>query len=95
MNKTQEEINRGVEAERLLAHPLIQEFFTKAQEGIVDSMATSPLGDEKTHNRLVIALQVLNQLEKSFKDVINTGKMAQIQVNEASMMDKVKKFARR
>jgi hypothetical protein len=90
-----EEISRGVEAERILAHPLVKEFFEKARNGIVDSMASSPLGDDKTHNRLVIALQVLTQLEKSFKDVINTGKMASIQVNEASIMDKVKKFARR
>jgi hypothetical protein len=90
-----EEISRGVEAERILNHPLVQEFFNKARNGIVDSMSSSPLGDDKTHNRLVIALQVLNQLEKSFKDVINTGKMASIQVKEASMMDKVKKFARR
>ena len=78
MDKTQEEIARGEEASRILNHPLVREFFTKAQESIVDSMAQSPLGDEKTHNRLVIALQVLNQIEKSFQEVINTG--AQIRV---------------
>lgn len=93
MDKTQEEINRGEEAARLLNHPLVKEFFDKAQQDLVDSMATSPLGDEKTHNRLVIALQVLNRLERSFQDVINTGKMAKIQVNE-SMADKVRNFAR-
>jgi hypothetical protein len=95
MDKTQEEIVRGAEAERLIKHPLIQEFFTKARESIVDSMESSPLGDDKTHNRLVIALQVLAQLEKSFQDVINTGKMASLQVEEASLLGKVKNFVRR
>jgi hypothetical protein len=95
MDKTQEEIVRGAEADRLINHPLINEFFTKAREGIVDSMESSPLGDDKTHNRLVIALQVLGQIEKSFKDVIATGKMASIQVQEASLVDKVKRFVRR
>jgi len=45
-------------------------------------MQTSPLGDETTHNRLVIALQVLGQIEKSLTNVMQTGKMAKIQVNE-------------
>lgn len=94
MDNTQEEINRGEEASRLLNHPLVKEFFEKSREDIVNTMGTSPMGDEKTHNRLVIALQVLNRLEGSFKSVINTGKMAKMQVNE-SMTDKVKRFVRR
>ena len=44
-------------------------------------MGTSGLGDEQTHNRLVIALQLLNQIEKQLTDVMQTGKMASIQTS--------------
>jgi hypothetical protein len=78
-----------------LANPLVKEFFDKCREDIVDSMETSALGDDKTHNRLVIALQVLAQIENAFKTVISTGKMARIQVNEPTILGKVAKFGRR
>ena len=44
-------------------------------------MASSALGDAETHNRLVIAMQLLNQIEKQLQDVINTGKMATLQTD--------------
>jgi hypothetical protein len=44
-------------------------------------MANSPLGDEKTHNKLVIALQLLNQINKQLTDVMHTGKLAAIQTD--------------
>jgi hypothetical protein len=44
-------------------------------------MSTSPMGDEKTHNRLVIALQILHQIDKQLTDVMNTGKLAAIQTD--------------
>jgi len=44
-------------------------------------MANSPLNDEKTHNRLVIALQLLNQINKQLTDVMQTGKLAAIQTD--------------
>jgi hypothetical protein len=45
-------------------------------------MTASPLGDEKTHNRLVIALQLLNQINKQLTDVMQTGKLAAIQTDK-------------
>lgn len=94
MNTVQLEISRGQEAQALLNNPLIKEFFEKAREDVIGTMAASPLGDATTHNRLVIALQILNQYEKAFKDVINTGTMAKIQVND-SLQSKVKQFIQR
>jgi len=46
-------------------------------------MGQSAMGDEKTHNRLVIALQLLNQIERSLVTHIETGKMALIQSDES------------
>jgi hypothetical protein len=48
-------------------------------------MQTSPLSDETTHNRLVIALQVLSQIEKSMTSIMQTGKMAKMQVDDGHL----------
>jgi len=80
-DKSLEEVKRGEQAAVVLDNPLFKEAMAKVKENIVNTMASSPLGDEKTHNRLVIALQLLNQIEKQLTDVMNTGKLATIQTD--------------
>ena len=81
MDKELNEVKRGEQAAQVLENPLFKESVEKVREGIIKSMATSPLGDDTTHNRLVIALQLLNQIEKQLIDVMATGKMAAIQTD--------------
>lgn len=81
MDKQLTEVKRGEQAAQVLDNPLFKESVEKVREGIIRSMATSPLGDSETHNRLVIAMQLLNQIEKQLTDVIQTGKMAAIQTD--------------
>ena len=80
-DKSLEEIKRGEQAAVILDNPVYQEAIAKVRENIVASMTNSPLGDEKTHNRLVIALQLLNQINKQLTDVMQTGKLATIQTD--------------
>ena len=81
MDKSLEEVKRGEQAAVVLENPLFKEAILKVKENIVSTMTTSPLGDEKTHNKLVIALQLLNQIEKQLTDVMHTGKLAAIQTD--------------
>jgi hypothetical protein len=80
-DKNLEEVKRGEQATVILDNPIYKEAIEKVRESIVSSMTTSPLGDEKTHNRLVIALQLLNQINKQLTDVMQTGKLAAIQTD--------------
>ena len=80
-DKSLEEVKRGEQAAVILDNPIYQEAIAKVKENIVSTMTTSPLGDEKTHNRLVIALQLLNQINKQLTDVMQTGKLAAIQTD--------------
>jgi len=82
VDQTLNEIKRGDQAKKVLENEIYKEAFKSVQDNILEAMKTSPLGDETTHNRLVIALQVLGQIEKSLTNVMQTGKMAQIQVND-------------
>lgn len=91
-----DEIVRGEEARILLENPLLIEAFDSVRKGIVSGMTSSAMGDEKTHNRLVIALQLLNQIEKQLKDHVDTGKMAALQLQQdQSLAQKVGAFFRR
>lgn len=77
-----EEVIRGEAAKQLLANPLLKDAFESVQKNIILAIADSAMGDEKTHNRLAIALQLLKQIEKSITIHIETGKLAQIQIDE-------------
>ena len=81
-DKALEEIKKGEQAKKILDNQVYQEAFTTVKNNIIHAMQTSPLSDDVTHNRLVIALQTLNQIEKALTDIMQTGKMAQIQVND-------------
>lgn len=81
VDKTLEEVKRGEQAAQILDNPIYQEALQKVKDSLIASMANSPLGDEKTHNRLVIALQLLNQINKQLTDVMQTGKLAAIQTD--------------
>ena len=79
MDKQLNEVLRGEEAAKVLESPAYKEAIEAVRAGIIANMASSPLGDEKTHNKLVIALQTLNQIEKQLHDVMTTGKLAAMQ----------------
>ena len=81
VDKSLEEVKRGEQAAVVLDNPIYQEALQKVKDSLIASMANSPLGDEKTHNRLVIALQLLNQINKQLTDVMQTGKLAAIQTD--------------
>lgn len=82
MDKQLSEIKRGERASEVLSNELYKESVEKVREGIIRSMAQSPLGDSETHNRLVIALQLLAQIEKQLTDVMTTGKMAAMSTSD-------------
>lgn len=77
-----EDIKRGEEADRILKNPLFIDAFESVRESIINSMAQSAFGDAQTHNRLVIAMQLLAQIEKQLKDHVATGRMSAMKVDD-------------
>lgn len=93
MDNTLNEAVRGNAAQQLLDNEIYKEAITKVHDGILNAMKSAPMGDEKTHNRLVIALQLLAQIERHIEDIANTGRMARIQMEEKSLRNKIRKIA--
>jgi hypothetical protein len=90
----EQEIKRGAEAELVLNNHIYKEAFDMVEKGLVQAILSSALGDEKTHNKIAISMQLLHQIQNALKTTMQSGKMAKIQVNE-TVGDKVKKFIRR
>lgn len=80
--ETKDEILRGSDAKRILESPVYIDAMDSVKQGIISSMGLSALGDTETHNRLVIALQLLEQIQKSLTDIMLTGEMAELQVKD-------------
>ena len=49
------------------------------EAGLVSAMKVSIMGDDKTHHELVLCLQLLGRVRNYFKEVIDTGRMEQLQ----------------
>jgi len=80
-----EEVIRGHAAQDLINNPLFKDAVSAIRDGIVAKIADSAMGDEKTHNRLAIALQLINQIERQLVSHIQTGKMADIQIKTGTV----------
>ena len=78
----EDEITQGQDADMLLHNPAYQRAIMGVREGIISAMQQSAMGDDHTHNRLVIALQLLGQIERNIKTASETGKLARMQVEE-------------
>jgi hypothetical protein len=88
-----EEVKRGEEAQRLMDHPLLKEALGNIHSGLLDAMKNSAMGDEKTHNKLVMAFQILSKIEGHLLETMQTGKLAVIQLEKENTITKLKRAA--
>lgn len=87
-----QEIRRGDEAKRLMESPLLQEAFEKVEAGLIDAMKRVPMGDTKTQHELVLSLQLFGRIKGHMAEVMETGKLAQLQ--KETMAQKAKRLLR-
>lgn len=91
-----EEVSRGRDAEQLLEHPIFKEAVQAVRDGIINKWADAPLRDKEGAHELKIMLKLLNDVEANIRQVVNTGKMANIQLEKEQKIAEFKaknKFA--
>jgi hypothetical protein len=86
----EKEVIQGHDAKQLLENPVFAKAMNEVQTGLMTAMKQSALGDESTHHRLVIALQLLDQIKSKITEYIETGRMSEMQLDE-SRLSKLKK----
>lgn len=83
-----EEVRRGMEAQRVMAEPLLVEAFSRLESGVLDQLRRVGLGDEKAHHTLIATLQTIGAVKGHLLQIMETGKMASITKEES----KARKF---
>jgi hypothetical protein len=74
-----EEIRRARDADRILNDPLFKSAFSDIESALVDSLRRIPIGDRDGQHEVVLMIQLLNRIKSNFTELIQTGKMADIQ----------------
>lgn len=89
----EQEIKAARDADRILNDPVFQKAMTGIESRLIDRMRLVPMGDRDTQHELILSLQLLGALKSHFVEMIQTGKMAELQ-KEQSLAQKVKRFVR-
>lgn len=75
-----EDSQRGFEAEQLLENPIFKEALANVRAGIINAWAEAPLRDREGAHELKLMLKLLDDVALNIKRVVDTGKMAKIQL---------------
>lgn len=77
------EIRSAREARALLDNPVFAKAFTTIESTLIARMKAVPIADLTTQHELVLCLQLLGSVRRYFDEIIDTGKMAEIQKESA------------
>ena len=81
-----DEVKRGAEARMILDHPLVQEVLTGFRKGLEAQRSKCPIKDAELHTKLIMLEQVFNAFEHGFKTSMETGKLAEIKLQQESRL---------
>ena len=87
---TYTESQRGIEVKALLQNPLFREAFDTLRAGIVDKWRSCPVRDKEGQHELKLMDVILSNVENYIKQIADTGKMADIQLERERKVAKLK-----
>lgn len=91
-NQLESERLRGADVKQLLENKYLKEAFDAAEQSILSQMDEVSLRDTDMHTRLILAKKTINSVKRYLQQVIETGEMADIQLNEPN---RVQRFFKR
>lgn len=77
-----DEVVRGGKAAEVLDSTVFLEARKHVLDGIERQMRAVPLSEQTMHTRLILALQVWDQLEKYLEQIKQTGEIRQFQITQ-------------
>lgn len=87
-----EEIRRGMEADRLMNEPMLKEAFDLVEQSIIEALRRCEVRKEDEMKTLTLSLQLVGRIKGHFKTAMETGKLARI--TKQSMTDKARSLFR-
>ncbi len=79
---TQEEIDRGQRAARILSEPVFQEAFGSVEQAIHEQWAQSPIRDHEGQHELRLMLKLLGDVRAVLESTVSDGKLAAQRLDE-------------
>ena len=77
----EEEIRRAEQAAMIINHPLYAEAFNTLEERLLEAWKTSPARDAEGRESLWLSVKILNQTRAHLSSLIETGKMADVELS--------------
>ena len=89
--KLLDESERGFEASKLLENKIFTESINNLRESIIDKWRSCPIRDREGQHELKLMDKVLSDIVGYIKQVADTGKMADIQLEQERKIVELKK----
>ena len=74
------DLDRAIQAQQLLDNPLYQESFKTVREALHKAWESAPVRDVEGQHELKLMLKLLGDLEQNISRVIDSGKLAKIEI---------------
>lgn len=87
----QTELQRGEQARQVLESEIYAESWQAVRDGIISAWESAPIRDKEGANELKLMLKLLTDVRRNVETVMQTGKMAKIQIERESLLDKAKR----
>ena len=84
------ESQRGHTAKQLLENDIYKETFTLLRESIIQKWRDCPIRDKDGQHELKLMDKILSDIERHIKQVAETGKLADIQLEQEAKVEKIK-----
>ena len=90
--KLQKEVSQANKAKQLFDNPLLQESFDKLKKLYADSLFNTGAKETETREKLWLAYNVVGKVEQNLLEMIDTGKLANKQLEDFRKNIKNQKF---
>ena len=90
--KLQKELTQANKAKQLFDNPLLKESFEKLKKLYADSLFNTGAKETETREKLWLAYNVVGKVEQNLLEMIDTGKLAEKQLEDFRKSIKNQKF---
>ena len=92
VGKLQKEVSQANKAKQLFENPLLKESFDKLKKLYSESLFNTGAKETETREKLWLAYNVIGKVEQNLLEMIDTGKLANKQLEDFRKNIKNKKF---
>jgi|TARA_A100000172_G_scaffold73408_1_gene54971 hypothetical protein len=90
--KLQKELTQANKAKQLFENPLLKDSFDKLKKLYADSLFNTGAKETETREKLWLAYNVVGKVEQNLLEMIDTGKLAEKQLEDFRKSIKNQKF---